>query len=358
MQLPRPYGLNKGALYISTEAPLQTKRLAQILDKHPLFASLPPSDRPTLSHIQSAQIIDLQSQDHIVRYQLPVQIQRSNIGLVVIDSIAANFRAEFESSKTRKTVETLAERSSQLAQLGALLRDIARTHNVAIVCANQVLDRFTPAAMAFDHASILSQRSVSTQMDNSASASGNSTPNGSVRPHLDTLVPTRQDNLPPSSTAAVLSTSDPLALDHQQRFFTGWGDDQFKTRDLKTPSLGLTWTNQLAGRIALLKEPVLKPQDYVLGPGLEIVGWNRWVKVAFAGWCKDHNGVEGVPFEIWEGGIRAKVGVEDRENVNRIGARMGKKTQQDNRHGSGSWNEKEIEQQMEKEKEGGQLTIS
>jgi len=93
-------------------------------------------------------------------------------------------------------------------------------------------------------------------------------------------------------------------LDHQQRFFSGWGDDPGTTTELKTPSLGLTWTNQVAARIVLLKEPILKPQDYVLGPGMDIVGWKRSLKVAFASWCEDDNGGRGTPFEIWEGGLR------------------------------------------------------
>ena len=304
MQLPAPHGLNRSALYISTEAPLQTKRLAQILSNHPLIASLPLSDRPSLSRIESTQIIDLQSQDHILRYQLPVQIQRRNIGLVIIDSVAANFRAEFESSKTKRSAEALAERSTQLAQLGALLRDIARKHNVAIVVANQVLDRFTPAAMALDHASVLSQRSAYTAFDDSANGSGRSTPLSRQQSNAPLQRAPSEAHPPPP---AILSTNDPLALDHQQRFFSGCGDDPFVTKDLKTPSLGLTWTNQLSARIALLKDPILKPQDYLLGPGMDIVGWERSVKIAFASWCCDNNGGKGVPFEIWEGGIRRKV---------------------------------------------------
>ncbi|GJD01842.1 DNA repair protein RAD57 [Colletotrichum higginsianum] len=47
-----------------------------------------------------------------------------------------------------------------------------------------------------------------------------------------------------------------LALDHQQRWFTGWGDDPFADYGLKTPSLGLVWSTQIACRIALFKKPV------------------------------------------------------------------------------------------------------
>lgn len=297
--MPPPHGLGKNALYLSTEAPLQTKRLAQILAQHPYLSSLPPSEKPSLARIQSAHTHDLESQDHIVRFQVPVQVQRSNVGLVIIDSVAANFRAEFDQSKTKKGIEALAQRSSQLAQLGSLLRALARSQNVVVVVANQVLDRFTAAASVFEYASHLSQRSVYTQPEDAPPASGPSAP---ARLPSNPIPPPTNSQLP---APALLSTHDPLALDHQQRFFTGWGDD-IHIRELKTPSLGLTWTNQVAARIVLLKEPIFKTQDYLLGPGADIVGWRRYIKVAFASWCEDNNGDPGTPFEIWEGGIRKK----------------------------------------------------
>jgi DNA repair protein RAD57 len=97
----------------------------------------------------------------------------------------------------------------------------------------------------------------------------------------------------------VLSTDDPLALDHQQRFFTGWGDDPSVT-DLKTPSLGLTWTNQLSARVALLKQPIYEERVYAPGEDRNVIGWRRSCKAVFSAWCADCQ----VPFEIWEGGIR------------------------------------------------------
>ena len=53
-----------------------------------------------------------------------------------------------------------------------------------------------------------------------------------------------------------------MTLDHQQRFFTGWGDDPPSLRhvigeeSLKTPSLGLVWSSQIACRVVLKKRPV------------------------------------------------------------------------------------------------------
>ncbi|THW97449.1 P-loop containing nucleoside triphosphate hydrolase protein [Aureobasidium pullulans] len=289
VQLAPPKGLGKTALYLSTEAPLSTTRLNQILTRHPYLSLLSESERPSLSRVQSAQLQDLESQDHVLRYQVPVQIARANVGLIIIDSIAANFRAEFDRAGAASSSDALARRSLQLTQLGSHLRDLARTHNVAVVVANQVLDRFGPIASYFDAAvtpTPLSQSSVSTQVSNANN-------NNAVPPQLS------------QQPIQVFSTNDPLSLDHQQRFFTGWGDQRF-LRDLKTPSLGLTWTNQLSARIVLLKQPILKPQDYLLGPGMDIVGWKRHLKVAFSAWSRDNNGVDGVEFEVCEEGIRSK----------------------------------------------------
>jgi len=163
-------------------------------------------------------------------------------------------------------------------------------------------------------------------------------------------------------SAFLLSTSyltdEPLTLDHQQRFFTGWGhippanvirsakhpistaesakgitrlqqppDEPSMEKNLKTPSLGLIWTNQLACRIALSKSPVYsspipaaqslldqmvtgtlgQEDNGELGKEKEIIGWKRYLRVVFASWAAptlDNSG-EGRKFEVWEGGIRS-----------------------------------------------------
>ncbi|KAF2858630.1 hypothetical protein K470DRAFT_198848, partial [Piedraia hortae CBS 480.64] len=84
------------------------------------------------------------------------------------------------------------------------------------------------------------------------------------------------------------STDDPISLDHQQCFDTGWGDGT-SLISLKTPCLGLAWTNQLGTRIALLK-------------GLASNGTTkRTMKIVFSAWCHEAS----VNFEITSGGVRA-----------------------------------------------------
>lgn len=279
-QLPLPDGLSRPTLYISTEHPLPTSRLAQLLSNHPVLA-LHPSP-PSLNRILTLNTPDLESQDHILNYQLPVALARHNVGLVILDSIAANYRAERSSANTPSA---LAARSAQLVRLGALLRSLSREHNCALVVANQVADRFAPV-------STTSRASAAASAGNVFSSSPASTGTG-------------------SATAPSV-----LSLDHQQRFFTGWGaEPSAPSHNLKTPSLGLVWANQISCRIALVKE-----RDYgSVGTGegeiaIEGIGgaewtsrrWRRWMRVVFAPWVEGTGDREkGVEFEVWSGGVRA-----------------------------------------------------
>jgi DNA repair protein RAD57 len=260
--------------------------------------------------VLSIQTPDLESQEHILRYQLPVAIEKHDVGLVILDSVAANYRAEFEKQGTGSGAAAMARRGTQLVQLGALLRELARTEGITVVVANQVGDRFTkaPSAASSDIAS--------------RTASANS--QGTVRTTSTNSQGENQDNAPqqqPASqppTESILLSPDPLALDHQQRWFTGWGDSQYEQAHVqKTPSLGLVWTNQLACRIALKKVPVFASR----GPLIHTVNgqdewndaeenhiskWRRWFKVVFAPWAPPSEG-RGVEFEIQKSGIRSVV---------------------------------------------------
>ena len=201
---------------------------------------------------------------------------------MILDSVAANYRAERSSANTPSA---LATRSAQLVRLGALLRSLSREYNCAMVVANQVADRFAP-------------------ISNTSRASA----------------PVHAGNIFASSPALTATGFAPapsvLGLDHQQRFFTGWGAEPLTpSHNLKTPSLGLVWANQIACRIALVKET-----DYgSVGTGegeLPAVGigdpewnsrrWRRWMRLVFAPWVKGTGEREkGVEFEVWGGGIRA-----------------------------------------------------
>lgn len=127
-----------------------------------------------------------------------------------------------------------------------------------------------------------------------------------------------------------------LTLDHQQRFFTGWGAHPYSSSsNLKTPSLGLVWANQITCRIALIKEQQYgaprkrgptyersatgeevqgkklgtenKEEEEEEGESIEWspIHWRRWMRVVYAPWVRATGESEkGVEFELWAGGIR------------------------------------------------------
>jgi DNA repair protein RAD57 len=243
---------------------------------------LPPDQKPTLARVQSTRVHDLETQEHILQYQVPVLIQRHNVGIIIIDSIAANYRAEFE--KGGKPSHSFAKRSAQVARLGTHLRDLARSHNIAIVVANQVADRFESQSLL---APVSQQQ---TQTPRAASPSQKST------------TATSNITVALMQHETLLSTSYPLALDHQQCFFTGWGDDPTPhiNATMKTPSLGLTWTNQLATRIALIRSPIYEDRVYQPGEDKSVAGWKRTMKTVFSAW----SGAGETGYEIWQGGVR------------------------------------------------------
>jgi DNA repair protein RAD57 len=235
--------------------------------------------KPTLDRVISIVTPDLESQDHILRFQVPVAIRRHGIRLIVLDSVAANYRAEFErpgagSTSGQTKGANMGQRSSELVKLGQLLRDLAREYDIAVVVANQVGDRFSSSSGS----TVFSRATQSSPLArrNGGASTSSIGPISSI-PVGDVPTPFQ-------------STRDPMSLDHQQRWFTGWGDDPHPShlimKNQKTPSLGLIWTNQIACRIALIKRAVYGPglvADEENERGEPVLRkWRRWMKVVFA----------------------------------------------------------------------------
>ena len=246
VQLPRNMGgFNAGAVYIGTESALATPRLCQIADS--LVSELQTSPPPNIPETDLKAAIsglsthgdriyyihcpDLEAQEHIVTFQLPVILSRHSIGLVILDSITANYRAEFDIPNAPQSLSTraaqMAQRSKALRKLAGKLKDLAIERNVAVLAVNQVTDNFQ----------LLSQ------------AVGVSTP--------------EEKSL--------------LALDYQARWFDG-SIDEFGMEDgMKKPALGLVWANLITSRIMLVRDgngtmrikvvfsPFAKPGSLVYG---------------------------------------------------------------------------------------------
>ncbi|EAQ86596.1 hypothetical protein CHGG_07849 [Chaetomium globosum CBS 148.51] len=267
-QLPPPHGLSRPALYISTEAPLSTRRLAQMLTANPHFQRLPPSQRPSLDNIISTVTPDLESQDHILNFQVPVEVERRGIGLIVLDSVAANYRADTSTSIRTPTPGLRQTQESPLAT------------------------RSRPPPPNTHHTTDLLEPPSSIPLPSShPQQTQPPLPTPSTNPHFPQPQP---QQTPPTHPA--------LLLDHQQRWFTGWGDDLLVQHALKTPALGLVWTTQVAARIALSRRPAPRRLR-----GVGVSGWERRMKVVFAAHAGESGpGVSGaVGFEVWMGGLRA-----------------------------------------------------
>lgn len=214
--------------------------------------------------------MDLETQDHIFNYQLPVAIKRYNVGLVVIDSITSNYRAE----RTNTNISALSSRSTELAKLGHMLRNLAAKEEIALVLANQVSDRFEPIETVEDTAP---RSAVPPALSQNAGVRELGTTSPRPRNRTELLEPATQQALPDEPPTSSPSSSqlhapdddqfdgtyvlgnaarnESMSLLHQERFFTGWGDSPWSaTSTLKTPALGFFWSTQIACRIALKKE--------------------------------------------------------------------------------------------------------
>ena len=145
-------------------------------------------------------------QDHIVTYQLPVVLSRHRIGLVVLDSVTANYRAEFDrplpTQRSQSQFTQMVQRSKDLRKLAGILKDLAIEWNVAVVAVNQVTDAF---------------------------------------------------KRPSSQLSGATHEEDFLSFDYQAKWFDGLIDEN-GVEATKKPALGLVWTNLITSRIMLVRE--------------------------------------------------------------------------------------------------------
>lgn len=316
VQLPPPYGLSKNAIYLSTESELPTERLVQLLSSNCVYSdAVDDAERPCLDNIYSVTAVDLETQNHILEFQVPIMVERCNIGLVVVDSIAANYRGELSSQDPY----TLVERAWQLKHLGHLLQTLAAQKNVAVVVSNQVYDHWNdvsdfedyPAGNISSPAPGQTDKISGIQRDNVSGNSSPLTPAKAVQNLASSpLILARDRRTTLSSTATMPQTPDNrtgdnentqfpapplevpplqnvLSLDYQQPFFTGFGKPGLST--WKTPALGVVWTNQVACRIVLTKE------DYEIRPPpspprMKIPSNDAPPKLAAIDTSQDHSG--------------------------------------------------------------------
>ena len=77
--------------------------------------------------------------NHCIDKRLPLLLQKQSVKLLVIDSVAALFRCEYNSNE-------VFQRSKHLWTLGAKLHSLSHRHGIPVVCVNQVTDSMTKTA--------------------------------------------------------------------------------------------------------------------------------------------------------------------------------------------------------------------
>lgn len=90
-------------------------------------------DNIFISHIR-----DLDTQTHILKYQIPALMERQNIKLIVIDSITANFRVSDDHGKSNMD----PNRSKIVFETGQILHSIAQRFKAVVLCINEVSAKF------------------------------------------------------------------------------------------------------------------------------------------------------------------------------------------------------------------------
>jgi DNA repair protein RAD57 len=256
-------GLGRSAIYISTESGVETRRINDIVDgirKKPDYACLDPDILPSSDRVHCVQCWSSEELVHVVKYQLAVAIERFNVGIIIIDSIAAPFRAAKG-----------ADRSAMLATIGRNLRALAKRFNTAVVLANQVRDRlprylnieYDDDKLLYDEQlrwfsgwtakSVFRNRPQKLQMSAIpvVSSSQTSTMSPYKRPRFESSSPQTPSSLLPDSSPS--QSQHPLPGSQQQLpvYSTTRGVREIS----KTPTLGMLWSTLVDQRIVLKRSP-------------------------------------------------------------------------------------------------------
>ncbi|XP_062589034.1 DNA repair protein XRCC3-like [Saccostrea cucullata] len=133
VQLPQDLGgLGAGAAYICTEDAFPSKRLGQMIDylrrRSDRHRQIAFGDQIFIEHVP-----DLESLNMCIHQKLPHLLSGGNVKLLVIDSVAAVFRSDYE-------LKDMYKRSKHMASLAASLQQLSSKYCLPVVCVNQVTD--------------------------------------------------------------------------------------------------------------------------------------------------------------------------------------------------------------------------
>jgi len=125
---PERGGLGKKALYIDSEGTFRPDRIREMAEA----IGLDPDK--ALENVLYVRAVSSDHQMEIVKEAAEI-IEKENVGLLIIDSIMAHFRAEYPGR------ENLAKRQQKLATHLNVLRNLAWIYDIAVVITNQVMSR-------------------------------------------------------------------------------------------------------------------------------------------------------------------------------------------------------------------------
>ncbi|XP_064427743.1 DNA repair protein XRCC3 isoform X2 [Mirounga angustirostris] len=138
VQFPRRHGgLEAGAVYICTEEVFPSARLQQLMAQQRRLRTDVPGDVVDRikfgNQIFVEHVADVDTLLECVRKKVPALLSRGMARLVVIDSVAALFRCEFDGAAS-------VPRARCLQALGAALRQLSCTFQSPVLCINQVTE--------------------------------------------------------------------------------------------------------------------------------------------------------------------------------------------------------------------------
>ncbi|XP_029806569.1 DNA repair protein XRCC3 isoform X2 [Suricata suricatta] len=134
---PRHGGLEAGAVYICTEDVFPNLRLQQLIAQQRRLRADVPGEVIARTRFGSQifieHVADVDTLLECVSKKVPVLLSRGMARLVVIDSVAAPFRCEFDGPAS-------VPRAQRLQALGAALRRLSSTFRSPVLCINQVTE--------------------------------------------------------------------------------------------------------------------------------------------------------------------------------------------------------------------------
>ncbi|OAX33723.1 hypothetical protein K503DRAFT_786299 [Rhizopogon vinicolor AM-OR11-026] len=145
-------GILGSAFYLTVASQLQTTRMDQILNTHPLLS-------PSLCSFENIQHTSVPTIDKLIfvlSKSLPQYISahaqnpsQKPLKLIVIDAIAELFH-----TTNKTTSKFLVERSRRLSEIATLLHALASKHQIAVLVLNEVSDVFDRNAAPLESAQI------------------------------------------------------------------------------------------------------------------------------------------------------------------------------------------------------------